>query len=298
MNIEEKKYWVSFNLFGKFDSKHFFLLKDHFGSAKDAWQADLNQLKVLGFNLSLLERFIDFRKKFNLDSYFLRLCENKIECQTLVDKNYPKSLKNIDNPPILIYVKGKFKSQDELSLAVVGTRKASSYGLWATQRLVADLACLKITIVSGLARGIDTIAHRTALKNKTRTIAVLGCGIDQIYPPENFDLAQQIIAGQGAIISEYGPGTRISPYNFPARNRLVAGLSLGTLVTEAPIKSGALITARFAADQGKEVFAVPGLIDSFNGQGTSSLIKDGAKLVWNVDDILEELNLDLKIKDK
>jgi len=298
MKIEDKKYWIGFNLFGKFNYQQCLLLKDYFPSVKEAWGASLLHLKALGFDQNLCQRFVDFRKKIDLDSYFLRLCENKIECQALVDKNYPKVLKNIDNPPILIYVKGRMKEQDWFSLAVVGTRKASTYGLQATKNLVTDLAYLKTTIVSGLAKGVDTVAHQTALDNKTRTIAVLGCGIDQIYPFENENLAQQILDNNGVIISEYGPGTKISPLNFPARNRIVAGLSLGVLVTEAPIKSGALITARLAAEQGKEVFAVPGMISNINSQGTAMLIKNGAKLVWDVNDILEELNLDLKIKDK
>jgi len=210
-------------------------------------------------------------------SPFLRLREKGIECQVPADNNYPENLKKIDNPPLALFVKGQIKPQDSLAIAVVGSRRMSSYGMRITQKLVTDLVKKKITIVSGLARGIDTVAHQTTLEAKGRTIAVLGSGLENIYPPENKSLVEKIIKGHGAVVSE-----------FP-RNRIIAGLSLGTLVIEGAIKSGSLITARWAAEQGKEVFAVPGAIDAIGSQAPLFLIKQGAKAVEKVEDILEEL---------
>lgn len=226
----------------------------------------------------------------NYSSSFLRLCENKLECQTLADKNYPENLKKIDNPPLSLFIKGAIKAADKKALAVVGSRRMSGYGEKVTQKLVTDLVREKITIVSGLARGIDTIAHQTALKMGGRTIAVLGSGLEKIYPPENKNLAEEIIKGHGAVVSEFPPEQPPAVLNFPARNRLIAGLSLGVLVIEGAARSGSLITARWAAEQGKEVFAVPGPIDAVNSQAPLFLIKQGAKAVATVEDILEELN--------
>ena len=226
----------------------------------------------------------------DFSSSFIRLCENKIECQILADKNYPENLKKIDNPPLKLFVRGKIKTIDRKALAVVGSRKMSYYGKKVTQKLVADLIKEKITIVSGLARGIDTIAHQTALKMGGRTIAVLAGGLDKIYPPENKDLAEKIIKGHGAVVSEFPLGQSAVAENFPIRNRIISGLSLGTLVIEGAAKSGSLITARYAAEQGREVFAVPGPIDAIGSQAPLFLIKQGAKLVETLEDILEELN--------
>lgn len=226
----------------------------------------------------------------NYSSSFLRLRENKLECQTLADKIYPENLKKIDNPPLRLFIKGAIKAADKRALAVVGSRRMSRYGEKVTQKLVADLVREKITIVSGLARGIDTIAHQTALKAGGRTIAVLGSGLEKIYPPENKNLVEEIIKGHGAVVSEFPPEQPPAVLNFPARNRLIAGLSLGVLVIEGAARSGSLITARWAAEQGKEVFAVPGPIDAVNSQAPLFLIKQGAKAVETIEDILEELN--------
>jgi DNA processing protein len=223
-------------------------------------------------------------------SPFLRLREKGIECQVPADNNYPENLKKIDNPPLALFVKGQIKPQDSLAIAVVGSRRMSSYGMRITQKLVTDLVKKKITIVSGLARGIDTVAHQTTLEAKGRTIAVLGSGLENIYPPENKSLVEKIIKGHGAVVSEFPPNQLPAANNFPARNRIIAGLSLGTLVIEGAIKSGSLITARWAAEQGKEVFAVPGAIDAIGSQAPLFLIKQGAKAVEKVEDILEELN--------
>lgn len=206
------------------------------------------------------------------------------------DENYPCLLKEIYDPPQQLYYLGELKAREKFPLAVVGTRKISFYGKKATERLVNGLCQAGLTIVSGLALGVDGLAHQIALENGTRTIAVLGSGLDTVYPPDHKKLAKRIIDTGGALVSEYPPKTKPSKLTFPARNRIVAGMSLGVLVIEAPIKSGAMITARLALDQGREVFAVPGDIYSENSQGCNLLIKKGAKPVTKIEDILESFN--------
>lgn len=215
---------------------------------------------------------------------------------SISDKDYPARLKNIYSPPVDLYIKGEFLPEDEIAVALVGSRKASQYGLELSEKLAYDLATRGITVVSGLARGIDSAAHRGALKAKGRTIAVFGCGIDYIYPPENKLLAEQI-QERGALISEFPDKLSPKPYNFPRRNRIISGLSLGVVVIEAARTSGALITANFALEQGREVFAVPGKVNSDTSEGVHRLLKEGAKLVETVDDIIEELNLTPLIKE-
>ncbi|MBU4370105.1 DNA-processing protein DprA [Patescibacteria group bacterium] len=207
------------------------------------------------------------------------------------DKNYPELLKEIYNPPQTLYINGQLKAKEMYPLAVVGTRKISLYGQKITRFLVKALAQAGFTIISGLALGVDGIAHQATLDAGGRTIAVLGSGLDIIYPYSHQQLAQKIIESNGAIVSEYEPKTRPSKWAFPARNRIVAGMSLGILVIEAPKKSGALITARFALEQGREVFAVPGNVDNKNSEGCNLLIKMGAKPVTKPEDILESFNL-------
>jgi DNA processing protein len=288
---EEKLYSFALSFCPNLGSQRLFLLKRYFGSIKKVWEASEQELLKTGLRSNFVKKLISVRQKVNLDSSFIRLRENGIECQILADKKYPENLKKIDNPPFTIFVKGFIKSQDRRAIAVVGSRKMTSYGQKITRRLVADLVKKKITIVSGLARGIDTVAHQTALRMGGRTIAVLAGGLDRIYPLENQKLAWAISQSHGALVSEYPPGFPLEKENFPARNRLIAGLSLGTLVIEGAIHSGSLITARFAAEQGREVFAVPGPIDSLNSQAPLSLIRQGAKPVQSAQDILEELNL-------
>lgn len=212
---------------------------------------------------------------------------------TLQDKNYPVILKEIHNPPKELYIKGKITKEDKKAIAIVGTRKYTQYGKQVALEISGNLARLGITIVSGLAKGIDTFAHQAALESGGRTIAVLGSGMDKrnFFPPSNYHLGEKICQ-QGAIISEYPPGTRGTNFTFPQRNRIVSGLSLGVVVIEAPEKSGALITAALALEQNREVFAVPGSIYEKNSFGTNQLIKLGAKPVTRIEDILEELNLE------
>jgi len=215
---------------------------------------------------------------------------------TYRDSNYPEKLLTTYDYPPLLYVKGQLTAADELAVAVVGSRRASSYGQRVAEKLAADLAYHGITVVSGLARGIDSMAHKGALAAGGRTLAVLGSGIDIIYPPEHRVLGEQI-ARCGALISEFPLGSEPDAGHFPRRNRIISGLSLGVVVVEAGLRSGALLTARFALDQGREVFAVPGSIDAPGSQGTHCLIQEGAKLVQKVEDILEELPVSGKVVD-
>jgi len=225
--------------------------------------------------------------------------KDKIEVIKKSSRDYPKILKEIHNPPKQLYVRGNLPKDHNLNFAIVGTRAASDYGRTLAFKIAKELAELGFNIVSGLALGIDTQAHLGALEGKGRTTAVMGSAIDDnsVYPSENLNLVKKIISSGGAVISEYEPGTKSEIWFFPERNRIIAGLSQGVLVVEAPEKSGALITARAALEQNREVFAIPGSIFSKNSFGANNLIKSGAKMVTAVDDILEELNLaDLKTK--
>ena len=212
-------------------------------------------------------------------------------CVTVQDHNYPSSLKQLPDAPPVLFVRGTLQSEFKFSVAIVGSRRASSYGLTLSGHFAKELANHGLTIVSGGARGVDTQAHRGALDAGGRTVAFIGSGIDVTYPKDNKKLFEDIVDQGGAIISEYVVGTRPEPWRFPARNRLISGLSLGVLVIESPMDSGSLITAREAADQGRDVFAIPGPIDTGRNSGCHKLIQDGAKLVENVDDILNELGV-------
>ena len=212
-----------------------------------------------------------------------------IQIITIKNESYPELLKKIYDPPQKLYILGELKKQEKYPLAIVGTRKVSNYGKQMTRFFAEALAEAGITIISGLALGVDGLAHRIALEKKARTIAVLGSGLNIIYPPAHKKLAQEIIQLGGAVISEYSPNTGPTKKTFPARNRIVSGLSLGVLVIEAPKKSGALITARTAIEQGREVFIVPGRINDFNSEGCNHLIKIGARLVTNPQEIIDTI---------
>lgn len=285
------KYWLAFNTFFLIGPKKFSLLVKYFGSARKAWEATDHEIQEINLGQKTTGKFLLFRKTFNLQQYLRELQEKKIQVITLNDKDYPKLLKEIAEPPYVLYVKSAIPL-DRLfrkpCIAIVGTRNITSYGRVVTQRITEGLVDCGLTIVSGLARGVDVCAHETALESQGLTIAVLGSGIDQIYPAQNVPVAKKIIQ-KGALISEFPLGMRAYPGNFPIRNRIISGLSLGVVVTEAAEKSGTLITASYAADQGREVFAIPGPITSPLSAGTSALLKKGAKLVTNVSDIIEEL---------
>lgn len=288
---EELKYWLGFNLVSGIGPTRFRAILDYFGSARTAWQSDGNLLQKIGLDQRSINNLLQARSDLDLSLIYNQVVEKGIELLTWASPDYPTYLQEIPNPPPLLYVQGKIEKRDQWAIAVVGTRRLTAYGRHITQELVTSLASSNVTIVSGLARGIDAIAHQAALDVGGRTIAVLGSGLDQLYPPENRQLARDIQAGHGAVISEYGLGVKPEARNFPPRNRIISGLALGVLVIEAGERSGALITADFAAEQDRELFAVPGNINSPASKGTNRLIQEGAKLVRSVDDILEELNL-------
>ena len=249
-----------------------------------------------------IEKTTAIKIKNEVDEHFVELQlnyinKNDVEILSFWDKNYPLRLKKIYDPPAFLFMKGQIKPSDEMAIGIVGTRVPSHYGTIITEQFSKELASNGFTIVSGFARGVDTIAHTAALKSGGRTIAVLGSGIDNIYPPENKKIAVEIIEN-GAIISEYPIGTNPDAGNFPRRNRIISGLSLGILITEAGAKSGALITAFQALEQNREVFATPGPINSAKSAGTNQLIKEGAKLVQGTLDILQELDGQISITKK
>jgi DNA processing protein len=266
-------------------------LLDYFGDLPTAWTAGANELSQAGLDKRALENLLSARRDLDLRVEYDKA---RAACDTILtweDPEYPRLLRQIPHPPPVLYVKGKLTYDDEWSLAVVGTRRASAYGREVTRAFVADLVRNKITIVSGLARGIDAEAHRTALEAGGRTIAVLGCGIDTIYPPEHERLAHTLVE-HGALLTEYPVGTKPDAVNFPPRNRIISGLSLGVLLVEGDENSGAMITADFALEHDREVFAVPGNIFRRESRGPNRLIRESrAKSVMGVQDILEELNL-------
>jgi len=288
--MSDIKYWVGLNLVPDIGPRRFALLRQYFGSLEEAWKASAADLRLAGLSSRAAEALLATRASVSLDKELERLSQKGIQVMTLDDPCYPPRLKEIYDPPPVLYVRGKLTPEDEWSVAVVGTRQATTYGQEVARRLARGLAQNRITIVSGLATGIDTVAHRAALEAEGRTIAILGCGLDIVYPASNARLAREI-AERGALLSELPLGTMPKPGNFPQRNRIISGLSLGVLIVEAGDKSGALSTARHALDQNREVFAVPGSILAAMSRGTNRLIQDGAKLVSSVQDILEELNL-------
>jgi len=295
VSADELKYWVGFSGTPGIGRVRIFQLKEYFGSLQDAWKAPEGELKQAGLDSRSIDALVTLRPRIFLDAEMERLHRHKVKALACEDLCYPAKLKEIYDYPPVLYVRGNLPVQDEPCLAVVGTRRPTIYGRQVTEEIVADLARSKIAIVSGLARGIDSVAHRAALDTGGKTIAVFASGLDIVYPGENAKLAQSIME-HGALVSEYPLGVRPKAENFPLRNRIMSGLSLGVLVVEAGERSGALITAHQAVEQNREVFAVPGSIISLASKGTNRLIQEGAKLVCNYADILEELNLTIVVQ--
>ncbi len=286
----DKRYWVGFNLIKGIGAVRLQALRDHFGDLALAWQAPAGALQAAGLSPKLAERVAQVRASVDLEKYMAQVATQGINILTWEDDLYPVRLKEIDQPPPVLYVRGALTTEDSWAVAVVGTRRVSAYGRQVTDELASFLAANGVTVVSGLARGVDAIAHQSALKVGGRTIAVLGCGLDRIYPPEHKQLAEKTI-GSGALVSDYAPGTPPEASNFPPRNRIISGLSMATVVVEAGEISGALITAQFAVDQGREVFAVPGNILAPQSKGTNRLIAQGARPMLSGQDLLDVLNL-------
>ena len=268
------------------------LIRDRFGDMEWAWRAGAADFTAAGLDEKTVQEIVARRPRISPDREMERLEEAGIQVLTWEHNSYPSRLKEIYSAPAVLYLKGNVLPEDEWAVAVVGTRRATVYGREATEQLAGALGRNRITVVSGLAKGIDTTAHQAALREDGRTIAVLGSSLDCIYPAENGRLAASIIE-RGALISEYPLGTKPTPTNFPWRNRIISGLSLGVLVVEAGEDSGANITVKYALEQNREVFAVPGGIFWPKSRGANKWIREGAKLVMDVGDILEELNLQM-----
>jgi len=288
--MEDKRYWIGFSLVKGIGAVRLQALLNHFGDAKTAWTASPFEMVAAGIGPRLAERVVQIRNSVDLDEYIARVEKNNIRILTWDDAEYPAHLKEVDQPPPVLYLRGEITLEDAWSVGIVGTRAVTAYGRQVTEELAGVLARNGVTIVSGLARGVDAIAHNAALKAGGRTLAVLGSGVDRIYPPEHRQLAEKITT-QGAVISDYAPGTSPDSANFPPRNRIISGLSLAVVVVEAGDTSGALITAEFAVEQGRDVFAVPGQVYAPQSRGTNRLIANGARILLQPNDILEALDL-------
>ena len=289
-SMEDLKYWVAFARVPSIGTARVRLMERAFGTLGEAWRAPLSALEAAGLDRRVLRQVSAKRPLVDPDGEMARLERAGVRAINWNDAEYPDMLKEIFDPPPVLFLKGSLEEGDRRAVAVVGTRRVTAYGREACATLVRELARAGVTIVSGLARGIDGIAHRAALDAGGRTVAIMGSGVDVVYPPEHAALAQQA-AESGALVSEHPLGARPSAQNFPRRNRLLSGVSLGVLVVEAPHDSGAMWTVRHAVDQNRDVFAVPGSVFSPGSRGPNRLIQDGAKLVLDHTDILQELNL-------
>ena len=290
MVMIDKRYWIGFNLIKGIGAVRMQALLKHFGDLEVAWKAAPIDLARAGLGLKLIERIAQARQNVDLEKLWAKIEAQGIQILTWEDEAYPQRLKEIDQPPPVLYVRGDYLPDDLFAVAIVGTRRVTAYGRQITEELAAFLAANGITVISGLARGVDAVAHQTALKSGGRTIGVLGSGVDKIYPPEHRAMAEKMME-QGAILSDYAPGTPPDASNFPPRNRIISGLSLAVVVIEAGETSGALITAEFAAEQGREIFAVPGSILAPQSKGTNKLIQNGALPLLSVHDLMQALNL-------
>lgn len=285
------KYWIAFNQIGTIGFHRLNRLLNYFKSLERAWHAAETELIKAGLEPKIAQQVSELKRNINLELELEKLDSLQISVTTILDKNYPKLLKEIYSPPPLLYYYGQMDLNNDFTLAVVGSRKISSYGKAVTFQLVEDLTRSGFTIVSGLALGVDAAAHQATIKAGGKTIGVLGSGLSKIYPASNHHLAQEIVASGGTVLSEFPLNYPALKSNFPQRNRVISGLSLGTLITQAAEKSGALITASFALEQNREVFAVPGSIFDSGAMGPNNLIKAGAKVVTSANDIIETFNL-------
>jgi DNA processing protein len=295
--MDDKRFWVGFNLVRGIGAVRLKALIDHFGDAGSAWKGTPADLRAAGLSLKVTERLLEIRKDVDLDKLWDNITAQGIQILTWDDEAYPPRLKDIEHPPPVLYIRGEVLPEDHFAVAIVGTRKATSYGRQITEEISTFLATNGVTVISGLARGVDAIAHAATLKAGGRTIAVLGSGVDRIYPSEHRDLAEKVMA-RGALISDYPVGTPPDSSNFPPRNRIISGLSLAVIVIEAGETSGALITAEFAAEQGRDVFAVPGSVLAPQSKGTNKLIQNGAIPLLSSQDLMQALNLTRVVEQK
>mgnify|MGYP003335647202 FL=1 len=287
---EDQIYWVALNRVKGIGAVRLRSLLDHFGDAQAAWEAQPGALAAAGLTPILIDSLVEVRQQLDLARLAEELDKHHIQVLTWQDENYPRRLSEIDQSPPILYVRGELQTDDEWAVAVVGTRRISRYGRQVAEELGAFLAHHGITVVSGLARGVDAVAHQAALNAGGRTLAVMAHGLDTVYPNEHRGLAEGIMQ-QGALISDYGVGVPPDSLNFPPRNRIISGLSIATVVVEAGQTSGALITADFAVEQGREVFMVPGNIYAPSSKGTNRYIQQGAQPLLHFDELLQVLDL-------
>lgn len=292
MRLKGKEAWIALNLIPGIGRSTFFRLLEYFEDPAEVFEASLEELsEVPRMNPGRAAKIKNFDQYAALERERDLLKKSGARVITIEDDEYPQSLKDIYDPPPLFYILGEFRPEDNISLSVIGSRKYTTYGRDVCKKMVRELVEIGFTIVSGMARGMDSVAHQAALGTGGRTVAFLGCGIDVVYPPENHALMKKI-AGQGAVMSEFPLSIPPRAYNFPVRNRVVSGASLGTVVIEAGSRSGTSITVGCALEQGKEVFCVPGPITSPISKGTNRFIQTGAKLITRVEDILEEIRFE------
>ena len=290
------KYWIAFSSIEQIDSKFIKRLYDYFGDIEKAFNCNIKELENIdGLSVKKAENFIKLRDKVDIDKTFALVETKGINFLTLEDEKYPYMLKNIENPPAVLYYKGKlFECNLEKTLAIVGSRKASSNSRDNLRKIISGLSNTDICIVSGLASGIDSVAHTAAIENNLKTIGVIASGFDFVYPTQNKTLYENIENGYGAVVTEYYPTFEPIKFRFPQRNRIVSGLSYGTLVAEAGLQSGALITANLTLEQGRELMCMPGEISNPNTQGVYKLLKNGASMVTESSDILDALGWEIK----
>jgi DNA processing protein len=286
---EETRYWVGFHRVQRIGPVRLRRLIERFGSLEAAWSASLRELGAV-LDATSAEAVVAARREIDLDKEMERIERAGARVLTMLDPEYPRLLREVPAPPPVLYVRGTLTPQDERAVAIVGTRRATSYGLDVAHQIARDLAAFGVTVVSGLALGIDGQAHRGAIAAEGRTIGVLGCGVDIVYPGSHRRLYEEMVE-HGAIISDYPLGTGPAAVNFPPRNRIIAGLSLGIVVVEAPTKSGALITVDFAADYSRDVFAVPGSVLGEHSRGSHKVIRDGARLITSAADVMQDLGM-------
>ncbi len=293
--MTRRQYLVALYAFIPFGPARIQALLSFFENPKNVWNADRKSLIDVGLKKKTVDEFFKHKDNFNSENYFNTLDKLGIGYITIDDNVYPENLKNLTNAPIVLYIKGKLSRNDTNSVAIVGSRKMTSYGKEVAELFSGELASCGATIISGLARGIDTTAHKAAIVAGGRTIAVLGCGLNTIYPSENSGLAKKIVETGGAIISEYPLDYPTLRTNFANRNRIISGISAAVLVVEGAKKSGTLLTASHAAEQGRQVFAVPGQITSPLSGAPHFLIQNGAKFAFSPKDIIEELDLQFQV---
>jgi len=286
---EDLFYWVALNFVPGVGAISIKRLLDRFQTPETVFQASMKELlEVEGLGVKVAGEIRKGPSEQTVKKELSLLEKSGGRIITLKDEVYPPRLRDIYDPPALLYLKGELKKEDELAVSIVGSRKTTPYGRWITEKISQTLVRYGVTIVSGMARGVDSVAHWGAISGGGRTLAVLGCGVDVVYPPENRNLFAKIIE-QGAVLSEFPMGSPPEGGHFPKRNRIISGLSMGVVVVEAGPDSGSLITANYALEQGREVFAIPGNVGAGGSRGTNRLIKDGAKLVESSEDILEEI---------